>query len=231
MDVTLPTAKQSIDHYGENYFVEHYSHLLGDPNYYRLLASYWARIILDPISAFGLSAASRFLDYGCGTGVVSAELSNAAAYDSASYACALLRSLGREVFDQADAIPADGFDAILCSHSLEHYPNPAETLEKFKHYVRRPGFVVLLLPIESDFTPTIHPDNNQHLFCWTFQTISNLLLLCGWQPLLAQTVYGPFLLRTIARWLRPSAAVELARKLGRIKRGFPSMLVLARISS
>ena len=111
----------------------------------------------------------------------------------------------------------------------KHYPDPKQNLEEFKRYVHKAGFVVLILPVETNFTPTLEADSNQHLYCWTFQTITNLLLLCGWQPLRARVIYGPFLLRTLNKWLNASAAVGLSKVLGRIKKNFPSMLVLARL--
>lgn len=215
------------DHYDQSYFKSRYRGIIDDPGYYTVLAAYWATAICHPLAGSGFSAKAKILDYGCGTGVVSAAFPNAACFDIAPYVCSFLRLNGRAVFERTEEIPLAHFEGILCSHSLEHHENPKQTLELLRQYVHESGFLILLLPIERDFTPQMTPDLDQHLYGWTFQSISNLLRVSGWRPLIATSVYGPFFLRTLARVLPIQTAVALAHAFGRIKRGFPSMLLLA----
>lgn len=220
--------KTQIDHYDDKYFRDLYGRLLLDERYCNLLSSFWATVIFDPLKAFVPLADGNVLDYGCGLGSVTAALKNTSCFDISPFARSVLTERGRNVFNRENDIPRGTFDAVVCSHSLEHYTAPKNALEAFKQYVRRNGYLVLILPIETDFTPKMTPDTNQHLFCWTFQTISNLLIVSGWQPQFCRRIYSPFLLRTMGRLLPSRAAVILAHGLGRIKRAYPAILVLAR---
>lgn len=219
------------NHYDKRYFEEHYGGLLSDDSYYCLLSQYWKKAVFTPLSQLNVLPDARVLDYGAGTGVVTAALRHSACYDVAEYSRVLLRKRGREVFDRVTDIPHGAFDGVLCSHSLEHYEDPKRVLETFTRYVRSGGFLVLILPVDDDFSPTIESDENQHLYCWNFQAISNLLRICGWRPFFGVTVFGPCLLRTLGRVLPAGAAVDCAHAAGRLKRGFRSMLVAAQLHS
>lgn len=225
--------KDTTKHYNEAYYEEHYQHVLGNDAYYGLLSSYWTKSIFEPLLPYARFNDSSVLDYGCGTGVVSAAMKNVTCFDTSECARKLLKDRGRTVYERAEDIPKGSFDAVLCSHSLEHYPNPMEELKAFRNYVREDGYLVLVLPVEVDTEVLLMPDNNQHLYCWTFQTISNLLHLCGWKPMFGEKIYGPFLLGTLGHMIPDQTAVLLAHKLGKLrgilptKGGFPSMLVLA----
>lgn len=223
--------KKAIQHYDKKYFEEHYGALIGAPAYYELLSSFWARAIFDSLSAHGVKTDQKVLDYGCGTGVVSAGLPNSTAFDVAPFVREFLSARGRDVVADTASIPKQAFDILLCSHSLEHYEDPMSSLHLFREFVRPYGHLILILPIDSDFTPTVTPDNNQHLYCWNFQSITNLLLHTGWTPRAAQRLHGPYLLGTLGKIIPAELAVSLALRLGRIKRAFPSMLVLAQLNA
>jgi SAM-dependent methyltransferase len=214
-------------HYDKRYFNDHYGTFIMDKDYYRLLSEYWAKVIFQAAANVRPVSNSCILDYGAGTGVVTAAFTNTACFDVAEYSVGLLRTLGRKVYDSAKEIPSAVFDGVLCSHSLEHYEEPKNTLESFHTYVRSGGFLILILPVDNDFSPKITPDDNQHLYCWNFQTISNLLRRCRWNPIFGTIIYGPFLLRTLGHVLSSEYAVDFARALGRVKRGFKSILVLS----
>jgi ubiquinone/menaquinone biosynthesis C-methylase UbiE len=218
------------NHYNETYFAEHYGRFISNDDDYSLLSKYWKKAIFTSHKELSEFSNMQILDYGAGTGVVTAALKNAACYDVAEYSRNLLRARGRHVYNHPDDIPSEYFDVVLCSHSLEHYDDPKRVVESFRGYVRLGGYLVLILPIENDFSPRIVPDNNQHLYCWNFQSISNLLRVCGWTPGFACEIYGPFMLHTLGRVLSSTTAVDLAFAFGRVKRGFRSMLVLSQNS-
>jgi len=217
-------------HYDETYFAEHYRRFISNNNDYSLLSEYWKKAIFTSLTEANQLLDMQVLDYGAGTGVVTAAFKNAACYDVAEYSRNLLRARGRHVYNHPDDIPRGIFDVVLCSHSLEHYEDPKRVLESFRAYVRLGGYLVLILPIENDFSPRIVPDSNQHLYCWNFQSISNLLRVCGWSVDFGCEIYGPFMRHTLGRILSSTKAVYLAFAFGRVKRGFRSMLVLSQNS-
>jgi hypothetical protein len=168
------------------------------------------------------------LDYGAGTGVVSAALTNVDCFEVSAFARDSLRNTGRRVIERVEDIPLNAYDGILCSHSLEHHVDPHATLSVFRRAIRPHGHLVIVLPVETDYTVYMTPDCNQHYYCWTFQTLTNLLTHCKFRPVFGQIIYGPFLLRTLGRRLSTDLAVSIAHKLGRVKRSFKSMLMVSR---
>lgn len=213
------------DHYSGNYYQDHYAHVMGDAGYYDLLSQYWHKVIIEPA---GLGTNARILDYGCGLGQVSAAAENVSYYDASQYARESLKRRGKPTFDRVEDIPSGFFDAVLCSHSLEHYDAPKDHLETFKRYAKSSGRLILVLPVEVHLDLALKPDNNQHFYCWTFQTLTNLLLHCGWTPLMQKAIFGPFLLRTIGRWPLPQrTTVRIAMVLGKLRRNYRSLMVVA----
>lgn len=218
------------EHYDETYFLGHYGRLVNDRAYYELLARYWAKAVFGGVKELGDIKKMSVLDYGCGTGVVTGALNNSSCFDISPYALKFLKCKNRKVFGNSSGIPQGAFDVLVCSHSLEHYANPLETLMEFKSYMCPNGFLVLILPIEYNLKPTIFPDDNQHLYGWTFQSITNLLLMSGWRPCHASTIYGPFLLGSLGHAFLPAdVAVLLSYSLGRLKRSFASMRIVSKL--
>jgi SAM-dependent methyltransferase len=159
---------------------------------------------------------------------VSAALPRVTRFDVADYAREFLRRRGDEVIGDPGDIPRGRFDYVLCSHSLEHYLTPAHELRQFHQYVKPGGGLVLVLPIETDLRPRLAPDHNLHFQCWTFQTITNMLVHTGWRPTRQAVLYSPFMLRTLGKRLDPRRAVAWAGRLGRWKRNYPALLTVAR---
>jgi hypothetical protein len=87
-----------------------------------------------------------------------------------------------------------------------------------------------MLPVERTFNVSLEPDWDQHFYCWNFQTIANLLRLAGWQPVHGKIVHGPFMLTLLGRFFSDKFALRLASILATVKRGFPSILVVAKPS-
>jgi ubiquinone/menaquinone biosynthesis C-methylase UbiE len=222
-NVATPAAPTTA-FYDEAYYRGHYGGLLDDADNYRLLSLYWREVLFVRT---GLDPAGKVLDFGCGVGQVSAAMPDTVGFDFNSFSIRQLRERGRVVVERREEIPTAAFDYLLSSHSLEHSPSPADDLREFHRYMKPTGRIVLVLPIETEFKPTLQPDSNQHLQCWTFQTITNLLLVTGWRPTLQRVVYGPWMLRTLGKYMSDPRAVEWAVRLGQWKRGFASMLTIA----
>jgi len=74
-------------------------------------------------------------------------------------------------------------DMIYASHVLEHVTNPIQTLLDFYTVLDDEGLLIIALP--SDFA-TLRPQvkeidggGDEHLFCWNFTEIKNLLIESG----------------------------------------------------
>jgi SAM-dependent methyltransferase len=221
-------ASPVASHYDVEYYQGHFKGILEDDQSYKLLSLYWRDVLFE---RNGLDVHARVLDYGSGIGQVSAALSNSVCFDISSAAIAELKKRGRAVIERCEDIPRGEFDYLLSSHSLEHSTAPFEELVQFRKYMCPTGKLVLVLPIERSFKPALKPDWDQHLQCWTFQSLTNLLIATGWTPISQSIVYGPYFLRTAGRSFSAPIAVAAARFFGRIRRGFPSMLTIARLST
>jgi SAM-dependent methyltransferase len=215
------------EHYTESYYSERYGGVYSDPAYYELLAAFWRQAIFP---GSGISVDAKLLDYGCGLGQVTAALPNVTYFDVSDFAVEFLRKRGRTVVANTDEIPKRAFDVLLSSHSLEHSLRPVDDLIAFRDYLNDDGRLLLILPIEQELDRTLEPDLNQHFHCWTFQTITNLLRKAGWKPEYQRKLYGPFMLRTLAKALPRSTAVKTAVRLGKLKRWFPSMMIVSRVA-
>jgi len=212
-------------HYNAAYYEGHYGRLMLDERYFNIRALYWKTAIT---AVQAVPDENLILDYGCGTGQVSMAFPNTHYYDIAPYSRELIKKRGKVVYEDNAAIPSGKFDFIVSSHALEHSPQPLVDLQNFGRFAKPDGQLLLLLPVECDFRPALKVDSNNHLFCWTFQTIGNLLHAAGWEPLIQTYVYDSFGLGALGRLLPAPGAVSLSWRLGRIKRSFKSMMIVAR---
>ncbi len=144
-----------------------------------------------------------------------------------------MRGKGTFVFDRPEDIPQAGFDAVLCSHSLEHHAEPLRSLESFRRFVKPGGMLILALPVEIRLGPALEADWDRHFYAWTFQTITNLLRHAGWAPFHQSMVYGSFILRTLGvrMGLPIEQAVRISEALGRLRGTYPTMLTVARMET
>jgi len=211
-------------HYNPNYYQSHYNYLLNDYKYYELLAKYWKYAIFEKLN---INICSNILDYGCGLGQVTAALPYVTYYDPSEYSISFLRHKGKTAISELELIPEHSFDYIICSHSLEHSPTPKFYLESLHKFLKNRGKLLLILPVEKKLEKSLIPDDNQHFLCWTFQTITNLLYHCDWCPVYQSLLFNPFMLKTLGSRISSLFVIKVAYLLGKIKRSYPSLLILA----
>lgn len=182
------SSRQTIDTYYERgYHKTHYKVLAGDPEYYQaraeLALNYWLPNERE----------LRIFDYGCGLGQGMALLPNAEGWDVSSESREICRANRLRVYDAKDDIPRGAYDRVFCSHVLEHLERPLDDLRTIRELIAPGGQLLLVLPVEEHWIPKggFQPDINQHLYCWTPQTICNLLFRSGYAPLSVKYEY-PF---------------------------------------
>jgi len=211
-------------HYNSAYYESHYGRLLDNDDYFSKRCLYWKKALM---AVRDIPEESLLLDYGCGTGQVSLAFRNTHFYDVSAFSRNLIAQRGKTVYSNVSEIPSGKFDFVLSSHALEHSPRPFEDLLNFNRFVKSTGQLLLILPVEKDFRRTMDVDSNNHLYCWTFQTISNLLHASGWKPLVQTYIYDSLGLGLLSKVLPPQKAVSISWVLGRMKRGFKSIMIVA----
>lgn len=166
--------------YSKNYHSKRHSELIKDEFYYYSRAKASLRMYFSKI--LNSSNSPKILEFGVGIGQNIALLKNAYGYDISEEALQECRKRNLKVFDSIEKIPNDEFDIVLSRHSLEHVPNPLESLDQIKNKLKKGGILILILPKEKHRRSSFCPDLNQHLFCWNFRSINNLLNLVGFKP-------------------------------------------------
>lgn len=51
--------------------------------------------------------------------------------------------------------PDESFDAIICSHVLEHVPDDQKAIREFGRVLKKDGWVILLVPIDAEKTTEV----------------------------------------------------------------------------
>ena len=94
-----------------------------------------------------LMPGERLLDLGCGTGRA-LTLREAALGADASLEMLRQAPRGRVACASAGELPfrSGSFDAVLCTNSFHHYPEPAATLREIRRVLRKDGRALLIDP-------------------------------------------------------------------------------------
>lgn len=215
-----------IRHYNSAYYKPGYGGRTKNSREFDRLGAYWRYSLFE---AMGIPVEAHTLDFGAGLGLITSKLLNCVCYDFSEYARSELRKAGRRVVDDLDKLNKETFDVILISHVLEHVLNPAETLKRLAPFLKDNGFMFVILPVERETTTTFSGvDANNHLYCWTAQTIGNLVTACHLTIDSQTFLYGPFGLRLLCEKfrLKQDLAVRLSHLLGQYKRNRMSQSIL-----
>lgn len=138
----------------------------------------------------GISKEDRTLDFGCGMGQNIVFLKNAIGYDISKFSLDFCSKKGIKVTNKLSNIKDNSFEVIFSSHVLEHLENPFKAIQIMKKKLKKRGKLILILPVEKYKKGKFILDKNQHLYCWNFQTINNLLIKLGFTIIENKYLYG-----------------------------------------
>jgi SAM-dependent methyltransferase len=202
------------NYYDVGYHSTIHKHLLEDDNYFRSRAEAAARLYFGRFER----PLGNILEYGCGIGQNIACLENAVGFDVSSEALEACRRRGIPTISNPSDIPVNHFHYVLCRHALEHVEQPLKVIRELLTYLRPDGTLILVLPKEKHSVVPLEPDLNQHLYCWNFRTINNLISRGGGIPVENhyQNVLGYRALLPIRKMFGRSAYYHLTRLVGRV---------------
>lgn len=92
---------------------------------------------------------------------------------------------------------SDSFEAVFCSHVLEHVDSPVLLLKEIRRVLQSNGILVLGLPtkgslLEKLWFRTDYYRDHDHLYCFDIEDISNLLAKTRYEVLQAYIGYHLF---------------------------------------
>ncbi|MEM3434510.1 MAG: methyltransferase domain-containing protein [Candidatus Methanomethyliaceae archaeon] len=227
----LSPDSELVRHYDCRYYRAGHGGYQPDEGYFRLLGRYWRRRIFEDL---GRDPEAPILDFGAGLGLVTSACPRVVCVEPSEYAMMRLKELGRPVFRNLQELRGSWpgrFRYILLHHVLEHLFRPSDTLLQLHSVIERDGELLIVVPFEKQaHRPVRLPDTNRHLYCWTFQTLYNLLDACGWRPQYQGLLLNPCGLRFFRTILRLSedAAVRWAARIGSITRRRKAIFFIAR---
>lgn len=176
-------------YYDSEYHSTRHAALIGDDVLFAARAS-----VEEWLYFRDIDASARVFDFGCGIGQSIALRPGACGWDLSRESREISRGRGITVFEELGDVPSDSFDLVFSRHTLEHVPDPLRYLEDARRFAKAGGRLRLVLPGQERATVTTQIDIvNLHLYCWTPQTIVNLLHVAGWQAEhVAYTPYGGY---------------------------------------
>lgn len=135
-----------------------------------------------------LASGGRLLDFGCGDGSFLIAAANAG-FDvtGVDIEIAHARTKGLEVVECLDEVRGS-FDVITLWHSLEHVPNPINTMRRLVSLLSKNGAVVAGVPNFASLQARcfgarwFHLDVPRHLYHFSHQSLGTLFTEVGLEP-------------------------------------------------
>ena len=169
--------EKELGYEGEYHKLKH-EHLYTNENYYK------ARAKAARLKYFkGISKDSKVLEFGCGLGHNIYFVKNSKGYDISKFAVDFCTKKGIDSTTKINEIKDNSFDVVFSCHVLEHLENPLETIGLMSKKLKKGGKLITIIPVEKRNRHSFKMDENQHLYCWTFQTFNNLLIRSGLKPI------------------------------------------------
>jgi SAM-dependent methyltransferase len=221
-----PMKNLAEEHYGTGYHTTVHRALIEEDEYFFARARYSAEVYFR-----GVPRDARVLEYGCGIGQNIALLNSAVGIDVSAEALEAARKRGIQVCETSRDLADGSFDVVLCRHCLEHVERPMDDLLEMRRLLRPGGLLRLVLPRERHYRPQQESDIHQHLYCWNFRAINNLLGRCQFQPTANRVHYvlGFRRLLPLRRVLGHSAYVGAAKLVGVVFRNAELLIDATRL--
>ena len=164
--------------YEKEYHLKKHDYLYNNQEYYL------ARAIVAKEEYFiGIvKIEDKILEFGCGLGQNIYLIRGAVGYDISKFALDFCKEKGVNVVKNLKGIKNGSFDVVLCCEVLEHLENPLKELKIMKSKLKEKGKLILTVPITKWKRPKLK-DLNQELYCWDYQTVTNLLIRAGFYPI------------------------------------------------
>ena len=154
----------------------------------------WVAALRAEKLAHCVKATDTVLEYGVGAGWNLAHLvcAKRMGFDVSKFLEPEVHKLGIDFVASTQGILASSIDVVICHHTLEHVPNPAEVLQEIKRVLQKNGTLLLFVPFEKErryrhYNPA---EPNHHLYSWNVQTLGNLVADKGFQ--IAEAHVAPF---------------------------------------
>jgi SAM-dependent methyltransferase len=164
-------------HYDQGYHGEVHANLIGNEAYFKAVGEASKSLYLR-----SEERRLRVLDYGCGLGQLIDGLEHGAGFEVSEEARIHCLRRGLRVWGRLEEVPAGEWDLVIARHVLEHLESPLDALRGMQSLLAPGGTLILVLPREGHVAASLTPDVNQHLFCWNFRSVNNLLARAGYRP-------------------------------------------------
>jgi SAM-dependent methyltransferase len=212
-------------YYEDKYHSVRHRQMLADDYYFHARADVQSRFYFTPAER-----TLRIFEYGCGIGQGLAGLPNAAGWDISAEARAVCRQRSLDVYDAIGDAPKGAWDIVFCRHVLEHLEQPLEALGQMRELLSPNGELYLVLPKEQHYSLNIAPDLDQHLYCWNFRALNNLVFRSGLIPYANNYRYsmGWHALLPVRRLLGPAFFFHLTQLGGQLLKRNGELILRAR---
>lgn len=145
---------------------------------YKLIAR-WRVAKIQPY----VEPSDHVLEFGVGPGwnLARLEAARRRGYDVASALRPSVEAEGIEFTDEITREDFEAYDVVICSHVLEHLPNPGEALGVIMNCLKPQGKALLYVPLDIGHRfKTYDPkEPNHHLFSWNVQSFINFITFHG----------------------------------------------------
>ncbi len=215
-DVTKDAPLNADPVYDRGYHAVRHKHLIENDEYFHARAEAAAKLYFRHFPR----PLGSIIEYGCGIGQNISALPGATGFDVSSEALDVCEARGLHVFRQYKDIPQRSWDYVLCRHALEHVEHPLDVLREMFALLKDRGTLILILPKERHRFIDPKPDLNQHLYCWNFRTIDNLIHRAGGVVTknFYESVVGYRALLPVRRIFGSTAYYHATRAAGRLAR-------------
>ncbi len=182
-----------MSHYDQEYY-----------NWHKVVGEFGGIANLIKFSDF-INIDCKVIDFGCGGGFLLSQINCADKIGIEVNHVALeeARRRGIKVVDNVCEIESGWADVVISNHTLEHVPNPIETLRQLNAAIRCDGLIVIVVPCETIFGSYVPNDKNHHLYTWNPMTLGNILNESGFSVLESKVFWHkwPPFRRHIVKWL------------------------------